>query len=145
MSDSAVPSAQPLQAIFAGEARLHLAQLDSGLAALAGSGAPAALAEMLEALHTLGGAARAVELRELEWLCGALERVFGAPGAGGRLGRDQLDLLADAVALAHQLLGDGAGHGKRALTLVGQLDALARELTDSTCCTGHCAQPTATP
>ncbi|MES2759338.1 MAG: Hpt domain-containing protein [Pseudomonadota bacterium] len=117
-----------LREIFAVEARAHLAQVGAGLALLADGGAATALAPMLHALHTLGGAARAVELRELEWLCHALERVLhAAPGAA--LAPDHLDLLADAVALAATLPGEPGGRsGQRALTVVAQLDALARQL-----------------
>jgi two-component system chemotaxis sensor kinase CheA len=129
MSDSADASDQPLRAIFAAEARVHLAQLNAGLAALAGGEAPAALAPMRQALHTLAGAARAIDLRELEWLCHALERVLGAAAHGARLAPDQLGLIAEAVALAGRLSGAPATERcKRPLTLVGQLDALARAL-----------------
>ncbi len=130
VSDPAIPCAQPLQAIFAGEARVHLAALETGLAALGGAAAPHAQAAMLDALHTLAGAARAVNLRELEWLSHALERVLGAAaGSNVALSAPGRALLAEALALAHQLLGDaGDCAGKRPLTIVAQLDALAREL-----------------
>jgi chemotaxis protein histidine kinase CheA len=147
MSDLAAPSAPSLRAIFAGEARVHMAALDAGLAALARGAAPHARDAMLDALHTLAGAARAVDLRELEWLSQALERVIGAAAkANAELSAPRRALLAEAVALAHQLLGGAGEHsGKRPLTLVAQLDALARELAVVTPCNRSPEHRTATP
>jgi two-component system chemotaxis sensor kinase CheA len=146
MSDPVAQSSPPLLAVFAGEARAHLAALDAGLAALAGGAAPHALASMLDALHTLAGAARAVDLRELEWLSRAIERVIGAAAANAGLTAPQCALLAEAVALARQLLGEAGEHsGKRPLTLVAQLDALARELATDIPCNPSPVHRTATP
>ncbi|MET0858801.1 MAG: Hpt domain-containing protein [Telluria sp.] len=147
MSEPVATPAPPLLAIFAVEARAHMAALDAGLAALAVGTAPQALAAMLEALHTLAGAAHVVDLRELEWLARALERVIGAAAAANAaLTALQCALLAEAVALARQLLGEaGERSGKRPLTLVAQLDALARELAVVTPCNPSTEHRTATP
>jgi two-component system chemotaxis sensor kinase CheA len=139
---AASASDHPLLAIFAGEAGAHVRQLEAALVLLDGAGAPAALASMLETLHTLGGAARAVDLRELEWLCQALERALGAAADNdATLARDQRDLLAEAVALAGTLLPGvvAASRGKRPLTLVAQLDALARTLAAPASLPAQCA------
>ena len=64
--------------------------------ALAQAATPTLLASMLDALHTLAGAARAVGLDDLEWLCSALEGVFKA-AAGARFDGAQRDRLHHAV------------------------------------------------
>jgi chemotaxis protein histidine kinase CheA len=121
-----------LQAIFADEARTHLARLDAGLARFAAAGAPqqaALAAPILEALHTLAGAARSVELGELEWLCRALESVFAAAGSGPGLTAAQLGLVRPAVGVAGTLLEKPSLRARaHALALLGQLEALARQL-----------------
>jgi two-component system chemotaxis sensor kinase CheA len=121
----------PLLAIFAGEARAHLAHIDAGVAALAQPGAAAqlALASILEALHTLAGAARAVERDDLEWLCRALEGVFmAAASANAGFDGEQCGRLHRAVALAHLLADRPDRHTRsQALALITQLDANARQ------------------
>lgn len=145
MRDSADAPDHSLREIFAVEARAQLAQVGAGLAQLAAGSGTSAPAPMLDALHTLGGAARSVELRALEWLCQALERVLHA-GAGAAFAAGQRDLLADAVALAAAQLGDPGGRtGKRPLAVVAQLDALARQLAAAGSGDAQAAQPTAAP
>lgn len=122
-----------LRAIFADEARMHLAKCDAGLAALGQGGGPgqaALVASIHDALHTLKGAARSVGLDELEYLCRALESVFAAfAGSGSAPAPAQLELIRPAVGLAGLLLEAPAGRVRnQALALTGQLDALAREL-----------------
>ena len=73
MSDPAA-FRQRLLAIFADEAREHLARIEAGLVALERAdqtGRRAALDGLLKTLHTLKGAARAVDLDPLERLCHA--------------------------------------------------------------------------
>lgn len=122
-----------LRAIFADEARVHLAQFDAGLAALGQAGVPAQaalVASVHAALHTLKGAARSVGLDELEYLCRALESVFAAfARAGAGPTPAQLERIRPAVGLAGLLVEPPAGRIRnQALALTGQLDALAREL-----------------
>lgn len=121
-----------LLAIFADEAQLHLAHIDANLDALASCGAtaqPALLASLLEALHTLGGAARSVDLDDLEWLCRALEGVFrGAAGSATPFDRGQCDRLHEAVAVARALAGPPDVRTRnRAMAMIGRLDAMARQ------------------
>lgn len=119
-----------LLAIFTDEALLHLALIDGGVDALAQGAAPALLASLLDALHTLAGAARSVGLADLEWLCHALEGVFKAAAAAGA-GFDgvQRDRLRQGVAVARLLAGAPDGRTRnQALALIAQLDAMARQL-----------------
>lgn len=128
-------SAQPLLALFADEAQAQLGLIEAGLARLRQGGDGAALCAILASLHTLGGAARAVDLFELELLCRALERVFGAARDAGALPAP-CEAVASALALAPRLIGEPAGRTRnQALSLCGQLDALAARL----------AQPSPTP
>jgi chemotaxis protein histidine kinase CheA len=72
---------QRLRAIFSEEAREHLAQIDAALVALEQADEPQRvpfIEQAMKALHTLKGAARAVDERELERLCHALESVLVA-------------------------------------------------------------------
>jgi two-component system chemotaxis sensor kinase CheA len=121
-----------LLALFADEARGHLAQLEALLGALARPGAPvpARLRSVRDTLHTLKGAARAVELGDLEYLCHALDSVFAAAaGTDAALRPDHLALIRSALAVAGLLLEPPAGRVRnQALALIGQLDALARAL-----------------
>lgn len=121
-----------LLAIFADEAQLHLARIDADLDALASGAAsarPALLASLLDALHTLAGAARSVDLDALEWLCRAMEGVFrAASGSATAFDGDQCARLHDAVALARALTGRPDGRTRnQALALIARLDAMARQ------------------
>lgn len=119
-----------LQAIFGAEARLHLAQADASLAALAGAGAAqqaAPVALLRQTLHTLKGAARSVGLHELEYLCHALDGVLAAADRG--LAPADVAIMQPAVAIAGQLLAPaGARARNQAMLLAAQLEALARRL-----------------
>ena len=120
-----------LQAIFADEARAHLAQVEASLAALGQAGAaqqPALLARLEQALHTLKGAARSVGLGELEYLCHALEIVIAA-AAGGAIAPAHIARIQPAVGIAGLLLAPPEGRIRnQAMALIKQLEALAREL-----------------
>jgi two-component system chemotaxis sensor kinase CheA len=126
-------SEQTLFAIFASEARVHLTQIGTSLDALerAGSAAPAALLDPIcDALHTLKGAARAVDLHDLEYLCHALEKVFQVARAGAALAPVQWAVVRHGVELAAVLADKPGGHSRS--QALGQLDLLARELAART-------------
>ncbi len=122
-----------LMNIFADEARGHLARIAASLAALEQAGPPARTPLVLavhDALHTLKGAAHAVELGDLEILCQTLESVFAAMSrSGATLGPGQFELVRLALGLAGQLTEKPSGRVRnQALALTGRFDALAREL-----------------
>lgn len=120
----------PLQALFAAEAGAHLACIGAGVAAL-DCGEGAALPAILDSLHTLGGAARAVDLFDLELLCRALERVFAAARDAG-VAPVPGPAVGAALALAPQLMAEPAGRIRNhALAACTQLDALAARLIQS--------------
>jgi two-component system chemotaxis sensor kinase CheA len=124
-----VVSEPSLLAIFAAEAQLHIAQIDADLDALGSCGAaarPALLASLLEALHTLAGAARAVNLDALEWLCRALEGVFKAGGDAAAFDGGQFSRLHEAVDMARALTGRPEPRTRNlAIVLIARLDAMA--------------------
>jgi two-component system chemotaxis sensor kinase CheA len=130
MSDPNQAFRERLQAIFADEARSHLAEIEVGLLALeqgTAAGRAGNLEQVLKALHTLKGAARAVDRDHLERLCHALEsacaatqRTPQAPAAS------DLDLLLRGVGLARDLAGKAAGRTvNQAGALIKQLERLA--------------------
>lgn len=130
MSDPNGSFQQRLLAIFADEARGHLANIGDGLIALEAAEAaqrPAGLEAVLKTLHTLKGAARSVDLDHLERLCHALEGLCGAlHWAPGLLGAAQFDLLHRALTLARELAGTPTGRTlNRALALCAELDQAA--------------------
>jgi chemotaxis protein histidine kinase CheA len=116
-----------LMALFALECDGHLRDMHARLPALAAADpATAQLATMavLDSLHTLAGAARVVELPDLEFLCRALEALAGN-GAADWTG-ERLALLEQGLALAPQLLVPGARVRK------GLMDLAARCRTAQT-------------
>lgn len=123
MSDPGQDFRQRLLAIFADEAREHLRQIEEGLLAMEGS-APAergaSAGPVLKALHTLKGAARAVDLDHLERLCHAMEGACAALAAvpAGEGGAD-LDRLHQAVGLARELAGGAGGRARNQATVLG--------------------------
>jgi two-component system chemotaxis sensor kinase CheA len=92
---------------FRTEAEEHLRDIVSNIVLLeqAGDGGRKDIVEhLLRTLHTLKGAARSVNLTELEMLCHAMESVFSAVRkTGGVLAPEQFDLVHQASALAAQL------------------------------------------
>jgi HPt (histidine-containing phosphotransfer) domain-containing protein len=132
--------AQRLQAVFADEARTHLAMVDAGLAGLTQISTQAPTREatqaalvlgLQEALHTLKGAARAVGLGELEYLCAALATAIAAPGASGHFSAARLAQVKAAADLAGQLLAPPSARVRnQAMALAGQLEALAAPPSD---------------
>ncbi|MBK0394886.1 hybrid sensor histidine kinase/response regulator [Ramlibacter algicola] len=73
---------QQLRATFRVEAEEHLHVISTGLLQLERGGAPAQrhaiVEDVFRAAHSLKGAARAVELRDVESVCQALEDIFAA-------------------------------------------------------------------
>lgn len=126
-----VVSESSLLAIFAAEAQLHIARIDADLDALGSCSAearPALLASLLEALHTLAGAARAVDLDALEWLCRALEGVFKAGGDAAAFDGGQFSRLHEAVDMARALTGRPEARTRNlAIALIARLDAMAAQ------------------
>jgi two-component system chemotaxis sensor kinase CheA len=125
---------QRLRAIFSEEAREHLAQIDVALVALEQAGEPQRLPlveRIVKTLHTLKGAARTVDERELEALCHALEGVLAAVrGAPMRASAEQFDLLHKAAGAARKVVdAPGLRSRKLAAVLALQLDTVAGQLT----------------
>jgi two-component system, chemotaxis family, sensor kinase CheA len=121
-----------LLAMFEVEAEEHLGAIATGLLALEQSPEPERRQELVETtfreVHTLKGAARAVNLGAVVDLCHALENIFAI------LKRDQttpsselLDLLHRGFAQIKELLPGGAQEGSRtaAAVLIAALDAAA--------------------
>ena len=119
-----------LLAMFEVEAEEHLGAIATGLLALEQGPAPERRQELVETtfreVHTLKGAARAVNLGAVVDLCHALENVFAV------LKREQaapsaalLDLLHRGFAQIRDLLPGGAQEGSRvaAVALIGELGA----------------------
>ncbi len=105
-----------LQATFAVEAREHLQTLSQGLMSLEAATTTAARAQVAESIfraaHSLKGAARAVEMVDVEGVCQWLEEVLA------RLRREAVVLPVDGADLLH-----------RALEAVGQMvDAPGRSV-----------------
>lgn len=120
--------AASLTDLFADECGIHLAAIAASRAVLADRAAgPARHDEAAQSigasLHTLAGAARAVELLDLEYLCRALE---GLAGAGWNQAR--LALLDEALLLAPRLLDAASGPAPRlrnqAMALVTRCEGL---------------------
>ena len=92
---------QLLRSTFKVEAAEHLQTISSGLLQLekaAGKDAERALESVFRAAHTLKGAARAVDLGEIEGLCQSLEDVFASWKRGEAApSSDMLDTLHRAV------------------------------------------------
>lgn len=118
-----------LHDLFAAECDAHLAAMRAQLAVLA-SGADSALPDALrlaaldglrDTLHTLAGAARSIELLDLEYLLRALEGLAGGVFDAGRLA------LFDAGAdLAPQLLAPPGGRVRnQMMVLVARCAALS--------------------
>ncbi len=91
-----------LLATFAVEAREHIRAMSSGLIELENTTAAGRQLEIIEAIfreaHSLKGAARAVNLAEIEAVCQALESVFAA------LQRQELTVSAELCDTLHQTL-----------------------------------------
>lgn len=126
MTDPSKEFLHKLQATFRIEAEEHLAVIVSGIVQLeqASDGARKELADrVLKTLHTLKGAARAVNQSHLESLCHAMEGVFSALRASGHaLAAGEFDLLHQAGTLAARLLEQPSGR------TANQVEALIERL-----------------
>jgi two-component system chemotaxis sensor kinase CheA len=108
MTDQSKDFLHKLQSTFRAEAGEHIAAIVGDIVSLEqanGEGRKALVERVLKTLHTLKGAARAVNLGAIESLCHAMEEVFSAMRAGSApLLARQFDLLHQAGTLASQLL-----------------------------------------
>lgn len=122
-----------LQATFRAEAEEHLQEIVSNIVQLerASVGAQKELVgRILKRLHTLKGAARAVNLADLETLCHAMEDVFSAIHASGRvLAPEQFDMIHQAGNLARSLSIEASGRIRnQAVALTARLRQLGDEI-----------------
>lgn len=118
-----------LRATFALEAQEHLQTLASGLIELETATGPARQQALIETVfrgvHSLKGAARAVEDRAVEALCQSMESVLSAlKHQRLEFQRELADLLHDALDALAALLGDVAGNAASAglVALCARLD-----------------------
>ena len=115
--------------MFAVECHGHLDALRASLAAVrAARSADASdvARDLADTLHTLAGAARAVDLLDLEYLWRAVEDLLAA----GPLHEDKLLLIDAAIELAPQLLAPPAGRVRnQMMTLVSRGRAAAGALS----------------
>src|SRR5260221_8663489 len=107
-----------LRAAFQVEAAEHLQTIESGLLKLEKAGAsaehPQAIETVYRAAHSLKGAARAVNLSEVESLCQSLEDLFAAWRRGESLPiPPALDTAHRAVTSMFQAIATSADAGGR--------------------------------
>lgn len=117
-----------LLATFRVEADEHLRAMSSGLLELEKAPADARRAELVETIfreaHSLKGAARAVNLADIESVCQSLESVFARMKGGAPASPPLFDLLHQALdALGGLLSPEAAAAGKPAFgTLIRRLE-----------------------
>lgn len=130
MADQEKEFLEKLLATFRAEAQEHLHEIVSNVVLLEQADADTKknyVARILQELHTLKGAARAVNLDHLEKLCHAMESVFSAMNKSSRFPMaNQFDLLHQAVGLAQTLLQEPTGrtHNK-VVAIVARLERLS--------------------
>src|SRR5487761_816991 len=100
-----------LLTMFLVEAKEHIGAMSSGLVALEQAGPPQERAEIIETVfreaHSLKGAARTVNLLEIESLCQSLESEFSKLKARGEApSSEQLDRLHQKVDTLAGVLAD---------------------------------------
>ena len=121
---------QELRATFAVEAQEHVATMSTQLQVLQQGGqAPSgAIESMFRAAHSLKGAARTVELTEIEALCQSLEDLFAYwrkhGGSPGPVAQDRLHQAFDALATV--LAGGSGALGQPSPVLAQQRQELRR-------------------
>jgi two-component system chemotaxis sensor kinase CheA len=103
-----------LRAAFQIEAEEHVQAMAAGLLELEGGVAPERRKTLVETIyreaHSLKGAARAVNMAEIETVCQAIESVFSAWKRGElEPEREQFDALHRGVNLVTELLSPGGG------------------------------------
>jgi two-component system, chemotaxis family, sensor kinase CheA len=120
-----------LLATFRVEADEHLKAMAAGLMAIenapAGEPQTGVIEQVFREAHSLKGAARAVNLAEIESVCQALESVFSALKGGGLdLAPSLFDLLHEALDALGGLLGADGSPKPPLVALVRRLDEAAR-------------------
>jgi two-component system chemotaxis sensor kinase CheA len=126
-----------LRATFQLEAGEHLQEISSNLVLLEGAHAAAQrelVDRVLKRLHTLKGAARAVNLTDLETLCHGVEEVFSAIlQAGSELSAAQFDAIHQAAELARSLTSEPTGRVRnQAAAMMTRLGRLSKTLKAAT-------------
>ncbi len=133
MADPNKEFLRKLLATFRVEAEEHLQDIVANIVLLEQASDAAQgdfVQRILRTLHTLKGAARAVNLAELEALCHAMEGVLSAVRkSAGRLAPEQFDILHQAGGLARQLVNEPSGKTRnQATALTVRLDRLSMEI-----------------
>lgn len=110
--------------LFEQECQGHLDEIRARLPALnSTAGAAPAAAAIADSLHTLAGAARSIDLTDLEYLCRALERLVQAR-TGAAWDAASIAPLDAALTLAPQLLAAPSGRVRnQAMALAARCDA----------------------
>lgn len=134
MTDPNKDFLQKLRATFQVEAEDHLQEIVANIVLLERADASARydlVDQLLKRLHTLKGAARAVNLDDLELLCHATESVFSALRQSAVvLGPKQYDTLHQTGTLARSLLDEPSGRVRnQAASMVKKLENLATEIS----------------
>lgn len=142
MADPDKAFLQKLLVTFQGEAHEHLHEIVSTIVLLEQAGENEQedfVKHVLKKLHTLKGAARAVNLADLEMLCHTMESVFSAMGRTGQtLAPAQFDLLHQAGIQAQNLLREPSGRVRnQARALIAQLELLSKNIGNA----GPAGQP----
>ena len=135
MNDTEAEFFKKLLEIFSLEAQEHLQTISVGVIELERKPVPERAAELIEELfretHSLKGAARSVDQREIEALCQPMESVFSALKRGRMaFSRDMSDLFLQAVDHISQLMESGgeplpARENKAREELIRKLEATA--------------------
>ncbi len=112
MNDKEAEFLKRIRETFRLEAREHLQTISMGLIELEREPEPERVAELVESLfretHSLKGAARSVDQRDIEALCQPMESVFSALKRGElSISRDTSDLFLQAVDQVSQLVEAG--------------------------------------
>jgi two-component system chemotaxis sensor kinase CheA len=123
---------QRLHAAFAIEAAEHLSAMSSGLLALEKAEAREAQAPLVEEIfreaHSLKGAARAVNIAEIETICQALEDIFaGWKKHGATLAPTLFDVLHKSLDLVDQTLQSPSATASQIPPLLQRLEHAASE------------------
>lgn len=124
---------QELRATFAVEAQEHVATMSAQLQVLqqGGQAPSSAMESMFRAAHSLKGAARTVEIAEIEALCQSLEDLFAYwrkhGGSPGPAAQDRLHQAFDALTTV--LAGGSEGLGQPLPALAKQRQELRRLAT----------------
>ncbi len=130
MEQNADDLRKKLLVTYIGEAEDHIRELGSGLLKLEApsfSGSPAGILEtVLRAAHSLKGAARAVDEKETEAVCQALESVLaGLKNDNVIPGPDLLDLLLGAVKTLEELAASSGTDVKTPASLRKAADTIS--------------------